>query len=109
MKPTAFVLLLGLFAFAVQAQPPAAAPEPAPEAAQPADEEVTLITAADAAAQDTGCVRDTGTRLKHRDRKGCTGAPGESFSREDIDRTGAVDTADAIRKLSPRASVQRGN
>jgi len=105
MKPTAFVLLLGLSAFAVQAQPPAAAPEPA----QPADEEVTVITAADADGHDTGCVRDTGTRLKKRDRKGCTGAPGESFSREEIDRTGAVDTADAIRKLSPRASVQRGN
>jgi hypothetical protein len=109
MKRAAIALLFGLSAFAVQAELPAAAPEAAPGAAQAAEEETTVISADAIAARDTGCVRDTGTRIAKRDEKGCTGAPGNSFNRDDIDRSGAVTTAEAVRKLSPRASVQRGN
>jgi hypothetical protein len=105
MMRAAIALLFCLSAFAAQAQPPATEPE----AAQPAAEEATVITSEDAAKPDTRCVRDTGTRLATRDDKGCTGAPGDSYSREDIDRSGATDTADALRKLSPRATVRRGN
>lgn len=105
MKHAAIAVLIGLSALAVQAQPPATAPE----AAQSARAEATVITADDAARPDPRCVRDTGTRLANRDDKGCTGAPGDSYSREDIERTGATNTADALRKLSPRATVSRGN
>ena len=106
MKRLALTLLLGLSAFAVQAQDPAPAQEAAPAVAA---EEATVITPADTAKLDNGCVRETGTRLKRRDQRGCTGSPGQSYSRADIDATGAVDTADAIRKLSPRATVSRGH
>lgn len=122
MKRLASVLLLGLSAFAVQAQSPTPA-EPAPTATQAAVAgETQAATPALAAGEpvaaspeaakpmlDPGCVRESGTRIKKRDKKGCTGAPGSSYSRADIDRTGAVDTADAIRKLSPSATVSRGN
>lgn len=106
MKRTALALLLGLSAFAVQAQSPAAPVEATGPAA-----ETKVITGDNIAkaAHDNGCIRETGTRLKRRDAKGCTGAPGESYSRADIDRTGAVDTADALRRLSPRVTVGRGN
>lgn len=112
MMRTAIALLFGLSAFAAQAQPPATVPqavEPAADAAPPAADASTAVTADDAAKPDTRCVRDTGTRLETRDEKGCTGAPGDSYSREDIEATGATDTADALRKLSPRATVRRGN
>lgn len=108
MKRLALTLLLGLSAFAVNAQSPA----PAEIAAAPvAAEESTVITppAETERLHDNGCVRETGTKLKRRDKRGCTGAPGESYSRAQIDRTGAVDTADAIRKLSTSGTVRRGN
>ena len=121
MKHIALVLLLGLSAVAAQAQTPTPA-EPAQPAVQTsAAGEAQIATPAVAAGEaaapadaskpmlDPGCVRESGTRLKKRDKKGCTGAPGTSYSRADIDRTGAVDTADAIRKLSPSATVSRGN
>lgn len=122
MKRLAPILLLGLSAFAVQAQTPTPA-EPAQPAAQAAVAgEAQATTPAVAAGEpvaaspeatkpmlDPGCVRESGTRIKKRDKKGCTGAPGTSYSRADIDRTGAVDTADAIRKLSTSATVSRGN
>ena len=61
---------------------------------------------ADAArGDDRRCIRATGTRLAARDEDGCTALPGESYDRDDIDRTGAVDTADAIRRLSPSATL----
>ena len=98
MKTLALALLLGLsapVAFAQSEAAPAAAPEPAVE--------TTVITPATpaTAARDTGCIRETGTRLRKRDRNGCTGAPGQSYSRQEIGRTGAIDTGDALRRLSP--------
>ncbi|PZO08493.1 MAG: hypothetical protein DCF27_08500 [Lysobacteraceae bacterium] len=105
MKKFAIALALGLLAVAAHAQSDVAATEAAPAAS-----ETTVINPDTAAAEtrDTGCVRETGTRIDKRDKNGCTGAPGESYSREDINRSGAIDTADAIRKLSPRATVRRG-
>lgn len=105
MKKFALVLALGLFALAAHAQS-----EVAPAAAPDASAETTVVTPDPQAAapRDTGCIRETGTRIDKRDKNGCTGAPGQSYSREDIDRTGATDTAEAIRKLSPRATVRRG-
>lgn len=135
MKRLAPMLLLVFSAFAVQAQSPAPA-EPAQPAAQAeiaGEAQVAATSSAAGEAQaatpaavagdasvatpgeaakpglDPGCVRESGTRLKKRDKKGCTGAPGTSYSRADIDRTGAVDTADAVRKLSTSGTVRRGN
>ena len=105
MKKFAIALALGLFAIAAHAQSDVAA-----TGTVPASTETTVISPDPAATQprEKGCVRESGTVLDKRDKDGCTGAPGQSYSREDIDRTGAVDTGDAIRKLSPRATVRRG-
>lgn len=115
MKSLALVLILGLSTFAVQASsdvPPAA--KPAPVAENAAVETGADTTAADPAVVVTtevapqsslNCVRDTGTRIKHRDKHGCTGAAGSSYTRADIDRTGAGSTAEALRMLHPGVSV----
>lgn len=105
MKRLALTLALGLAALSAQAQS-----EPAPTAPIDASQEAIVVRSDDSArpARDTGCVRDTGTRLRKRDRNGCTGAPGHSYSRGDIDGTGATDVGEAIRKLSPSATVRRG-
>lgn len=117
MKHTAHVLLLALSAFAVQASDTVATTGSATTATKvdtvkPAAEKEIVISASAAdtvVVRDTGCVRDSGTHLARRDKNGCTGAPGQSISRTEIDRSGATDTADAIRKLSPSATVRRGN
>lgn len=49
-----------------------------------------------------GCVRETGTRLRNHARleqERCLS--GRAFDRDDIDRTGEMDLARAIRKLDP--------
>ncbi len=50
------------------------------------------------------CLTETGSRIR-RDaaEHPCIGAPGQVLSRKDLDRTGAVNTADAVRKLVPQA------
>lgn len=64
------------------------------------------------AVSDHTCLRQTGSRIvasanaradagKDKSKRQCTSAPGRSYSREDIDRTGAVDLADALRRLDP--------
>ena len=76
------------------------------DAAPAAANDTVAIHASDAArGDDRRCIRATGTRLAARDEDGCTALPGESYDRDDIDRTGAVDTADAIRRLSPSATL----
>ncbi|MFD0740503.1 hypothetical protein ACFQZQ_14560 [Lysobacter koreensis] len=68
----------------------------------------TTTTELDAKAQlkqDThrNCLRYTGTRIpaSRLGDKGCVAANGRVYSREDINRTGEVDIADALRKLDP--------
>jgi hypothetical protein len=105
MKSFALALVLGLSTTAAFAQS-GAAPAPAPERAA----ETTVVTpeAPSTAVRDTGCIRDTGTRLRKRDRNGCTGGPGQSYSREDLERTGGTDTSDVLRRLNPSVSLDRG-
>jgi hypothetical protein len=50
-----------------------------------------------------GCVSDTATRLPARPGE-CTGF-GQTYSREDIERTGARDTAEALLLLDPTLRV----
>jgi hypothetical protein len=57
-------------------------------------------------ANDRYCLRHTGTRIAMRtDRRkprACTNAAfGRGYSREDLDRTGEIDIAAALRKLDP--------
>ena len=48
------------------------------------------------------CLKETGSRIKQKEGE-CVGVPGQVLDKDDIDRTGAVSTADAIRKLAPSA------
>lgn len=99
-NPLVLALLLVFSPLAIAASSDAEAP-----AVDPADD--TVLISAAGTDIDKRCVRETGTRTPKRDKDGCNGRPGESYDREQIDRTGAVDTADAIRKLSPAATVRR--
>ncbi len=62
------------------ADAPAAAPEPVPA---------------------RQCLQHTGSRIKRDPAQPCLPAAGEVYTREDLDRTGAITTSDALRKLSP--------
>ena len=51
------------------------------------------------------CLRHTGSMIRARDRAGvgkrCIPASGRVWTREDLDRTGRIDVADALRTLDP--------
>ncbi|RZA37263.1 MAG: hypothetical protein EOP92_01305 [Lysobacteraceae bacterium] len=53
---------------------------------------------------DRNCLKHTGSRIKPRaDKQGrkCISANGRSYSKEDLDRTGEADLAEALRRLDP--------
>jgi hypothetical protein len=102
------ISLLGALAFAAAAQ----ASEP--QVVQPSATADTAAATQDEAkpdVNDRNCLRHTGTHISsgtqvssrvdsRKDRK-CTGANGRAYTREDLQRTGEVDIADALRKLDP--------
>lgn len=46
------------------------------------------------------CIRDSGTRIKPR--KGeCVGIAGRSYSNDDLQRNGAINAGDALRRIDP--------
>ena len=57
----------------------------------------------------TGCITETGTRIKHRakDKYGCNGFAGRSYDRDDIDRTGAFTAGEALEHLDPSIQISR--
>lgn len=102
-------LLLGalFIAGAAQAGQPQTTSSPAPSAE-------TATAPQDAAKQndmdDRHCLRYTGTRIIQRNdarsdgkkqRMCSNGQIGRSYTREDLDRTGRIDIADALRTLDP--------
>lgn len=52
---------------------------------------------------DRRCLRATGSRIvtAERDGRKCANGPGRVYSRDDLDSTGAVDLANALRRLDP--------
>jgi hypothetical protein len=63
----------------------------------------TPTTTANAGKPIPGCVAQTGTMMPVPS-NACTG-PGNTYSREDLDRTGRTDTASALRTLDPSLTV----
>jgi hypothetical protein len=59
---------------------------------------------ASAAATRSSCLTDTGPRLPLR--PGQCAAYGRSYSREDIERTGRIDAADALQALDPAITTR---
>jgi len=99
-------LILSAFAFAANAQTQA----PAPDAAvvvqpQSSSAEVTVITGDGDRSNDRHCLRETGSHIAPKDKKTCVNANGSSYSRDDIDRTGTTDLADALQHLDPSVHV----
>lgn len=53
------------------------------------------------AAEPQNCLQATGSHIKRSEDRPCLAGPGEVYTRDDIDRTGATTTAEALRRLSP--------
>ena len=89
--------VLGAAAFAVSAEPPV---QSEADARAQAQLEAEAEVQEDA---DRTCMRYTGTRIHTRAMrekgKDCVFAHGRVYSREDLERTGELDIADALRRL----------
>ena len=107
---TLFAFAACLAATAAHAESPVAAAQPAasPEttvaetrAATPAsDAEATSAATEKPPVSEANCVRQTGSRIRPRDHKtACNGLPGRAYTKEDLDRTGHLNLADALRTL----------
>ena len=83
---------------AAQAQVETGAVDATGEAAAPTAAQMDLAAQRDA---DRNCMRYTGTRIVTRDKpsKDCVPQHGRVYTRDDLDRTGEVDIAQALRKL----------
>jgi hypothetical protein len=60
---------------------------------------------AESSAPATKYCLTTGTRIVSKDDE-CSSPAGRSYSKSDIDRTGALTTADALRTLDPSISIR---
>lgn len=56
---------------------------------------------------DRNCLRETGSRIKRKDKGGCLPLAGRTYSKDDLDGTGAVTVADALERLDP--AIRRGH
>ena len=114
MKRLALFFALSVMSMAALAQ--STAPSPV-EASPVEDRAVAPVSDAAATVQpaprdlaakddvaDRNCLKETGSRLAPRpDSKGrkCINATGRSYTKDDLDRTGAIDVKDALRRLDP--------
>lgn len=67
----------------------------------PAQPVVAVAESASDKKAGVNCLTETGSRIKRSAEQPCISAPGQVITRDDINRTGAIDTAEALRKLSP--------
>lgn len=107
MRNALLVITLTLgFGLAHAATPtvPDAVPEP-----KTSDGDTATAAAKPDLRAERHCIRDTGTRLRARDKNGCiSSAPGRSYGHDDIERTGETDVASALQHLDPSITT-RGN
>jgi hypothetical protein len=66
----------------------------------PADSRVA--NAKPATSPDSHCVVDTASRIKRPADRLCSATPGTTYSQQEIQDTGRIDVADALRQLDPR-------
>lgn len=106
MRRIVFALSLSVLTSAVFASPAEILAAPGNPTKDAAD--VAGVPEAKAVAEvKRNCIRDTGTRIARRDKDGCNGLPGRSYSQNDIRRTGEVNVADALQRLDPSISLHR--
>lgn len=96
-----------LFVFAMGACAQAAVPADAQPDAVVADQRVDVIV--DGKAEDTAgarCVRETGSRIRAREKGQCLAANGVSYGNDDLERTGRTDAGEALESLDPSISTR---
>lgn len=62
---------------------------------------------ATAKSDDRNCLRHTGSRIPRKDKDDCINAPGRSYSKDDLDSTGAMTVAEALERLDPSVTIHR--
>lgn len=56
----------------------------------------------------SNCIKETGSRIKRaKDKEGCNGLPGNSYDRDDIERTGAITVGEVLERLDPSIRISR--
>ena len=81
---------------------PAAPSDPAPDDADDVEtESVTVVSPR----IDRRCLVETGSRIRSTARR-CRAQAGDAYDRDDLDRTGAVTTAEALRRLNPSVTIR---
>ncbi len=68
------------------------------------------VTSADFVGQDLGkrnCIRQTGSHIVFKDGRACNGQIGSAYTRDDLDRTGAISTAGALQSLDTAVQIGR--
>ena len=55
-----------------------------------------------APAADAHCVADTASRIKRTADKPCGATPGTTYTQQELENTGRIDTAEALKQLDPR-------
>lgn len=96
-----FMLLAG----SAMASPPESDVAVSPDAAAAEEAEAAKP---DAARKDNRiCLRETGSRIKRKDKDSCLPLAGRSYSKEDLDSTGAATVGEALSRLDP--AISRGH
>lgn len=113
MKAIGFALVLALMSPAAFAEDPAASiavGEPNPSAPTQAQGDNDLASAEKDSAEktkklhDRNCLRETGSRIKPKDKDACLPVAGRSYDKDDLDSTGASTVAEALQRLDPAIS-----
>ena len=55
----------------------------------------------------SNCIKQTGSHIVVKDGRVCNGQMGNAYTEEDIDRTGAITTADALQHLDTAVQIRR--
>lgn len=93
IRPLLLTILLAAAVPAMAAEPPPAARDSAPATTAERDRDADSV--------DRHCLRETGTRIRLRStgQRRCAPFAGRVWTREDLDRTGQIDIASALRTL----------
>ena len=102
-------LMLGaaIFGFSMLANAQTASVSVSATKDQASESEVVNISADKSKVQvaKTNCITETGSRIKHKDKKGCNGLPGQSYDRDDLSTTGASNIGEALEMLDPSIRI----
>ena len=76
-----------------------------PAVETPRADDATVAVVAAERRTDRRCLAETGSRIRGSARR-CDAHAGDAYDRADLDRTGAVTTAEALRRLNPSVTIR---